>query len=131
MGLRQKWSADDLHAGVRPRSGAYSTGNSQIRSLTQAETLDPFHARLGLDYDRYTAGTVMLEGTTLSEGRGTTRPLELFGAGDINARDVMAEMERLEKNFPPGLDWLHAGGRALALADFRGRVLLLDFWTYG
>ena len=29
--------------------------------ITQAETLDPFHARLGLDYDRYTAGTVMLE----------------------------------------------------------------------
>ena len=29
------------------------------------------------------AGTVMLEGTTLSEGRGTTRPLELFGAPDI------------------------------------------------
>jgi uncharacterized protein YbbC (DUF1343 family) len=31
-------------------------------------------------------GTVMLEGTTLSEGRGTTRPLELFGAPDIDAR---------------------------------------------
>ena len=30
-------------------------------------------------------GTVMLEGTTLSEGRGTTRPLELFGAPDIDA----------------------------------------------
>ena len=29
------------------------------------------------------AGTVMLEGTTLSEGRGTTRPLELFGAPDL------------------------------------------------
>ena len=29
--------------------------------ITQAETLDPFHARLGLDYDRYTSGTVMLE----------------------------------------------------------------------
>ncbi len=29
--------------------------------ITQAETLDPFHARLGLDYDRYTAGTVLLE----------------------------------------------------------------------
>ena len=40
-------------------------------------------------------GTVMLEGTTLSEGRGTTRPLELFGAPDIVAVDVMAEMERL------------------------------------
>ena len=31
-------------------------------------------------------GTVMLEGTTLSEGRGTTRPLELFGAPDLDAR---------------------------------------------
>ena len=38
------------------------------------------------------AGTVMLEGTTLSEGRGTTRPLELFGAPDIDARAVIEEM---------------------------------------
>jgi uncharacterized protein YbbC (DUF1343 family) len=37
-------------------------------------------------------GTVMLEGTTLSEGRGTTRPLELFGAPDIDGRAVMREM---------------------------------------
>ena len=41
------------------------------------------------------AGTVLLEGTTLSEGRGTTRPLELFGAPDIDARSVMAEMQRV------------------------------------
>ena len=41
------------------------------------------------------AGTVMLEGTTLSEGRGTTRPLELFGAPNIDARAVIAEMARL------------------------------------
>lgn len=46
------------------------------------------------------AGTVMLEGTTLSEGRGTTRPLELFGAPDINARDVIAKMHALAP------DWL-------------------------
>lgn len=39
------------------------------------------------------AGTVMLEGANLSEGRGTTRPLEIFGAPDINARDVIAEMQ--------------------------------------
>ena len=39
------------------------------------------------------AGTVMLEGATLSEGRGTTRPLELFGAPDIDARAVIAEMQ--------------------------------------
>ena len=41
------------------------------------------------------AGTVMLEGTTLSEGRGTTRPLELFGAPDIDARKVIAKMHAL------------------------------------
>ncbi|MBT9552251.1 MAG: DUF1343 domain-containing protein [Hydrogenophaga sp.] len=40
------------------------------------------------------AGTVMLEGTTLSEGRGTTRPLELFGAPDIDARQLIADMRR-------------------------------------
>jgi uncharacterized protein YbbC (DUF1343 family) len=38
------------------------------------------------------AGTVMLEGTTLSEGRGTTRPLELFGAPDIDARALLKAM---------------------------------------
>jgi uncharacterized protein YbbC (DUF1343 family) len=38
------------------------------------------------------AGTVMLEGTTLSEGRGTTRPLELFGAPDIDARALIKTM---------------------------------------
>jgi uncharacterized protein YbbC (DUF1343 family) len=41
------------------------------------------------------AGTVMVEGTTWSEGRGTTRPLELFGAPDIDARAVLAEMQSL------------------------------------
>lgn len=41
------------------------------------------------------AGTVLLEGTTLSEGRGTTRPLELFGAPDIIARVVIERMQAL------------------------------------
>ena len=36
----------------------------------------------------------MLEGTTLSEGRGTTRPLELFGAPDIDADAVLAYMQK-------------------------------------
>ena len=48
-----------------------------------------------LSMARAYAGTVMLEGTTLSEGRGTTRPLELFGAPDIDAQAVMAEMRAL------------------------------------
>jgi len=34
-------------------------------------------------------------------------------------------------DFPDSLDWLHTGGRRLTLGDFRGKLLLLDFWTYG
>jgi len=41
------------------------------------------------------AGTVLLEGTTLSEGRGTTRPLELFGAPDLDARKLITTMQAL------------------------------------
>jgi uncharacterized protein YbbC (DUF1343 family) len=40
-------------------------------------------------------GSVMLEGTTLSEGRGTTRPLEVLGAPDIDARALLTEMRSL------------------------------------
>ncbi len=48
------------------------------------------------------AGTVMLEGATLSEGRGTTRPLEIFGAPDIDARAVIAEMRALAPHWLAG-----------------------------
>ncbi|CAG0967500.1 hypothetical protein MYXO_01109 [Myxococcaceae bacterium] len=53
-----------------------------------------------LSMARCYAGTVMLEGTTLSEGRGTTRPLELFGAPDV---DASAVIERMREIAP---DWL-------------------------
>ena len=55
-----------------------------------------------LSMARAYAGTVMLEGTTLSEGRGTTRPLELFGAPDINAREVITRMEGLAPQWLEG-----------------------------
>ncbi len=48
------------------------------------------------------AGTVMVEGATLSEGRGTTRPLELFGAPDIDAHRVIAEMRALAPQWLSG-----------------------------
>ena len=33
-------------------------------------------------------------------------------------------------DFPTGLDWLNTG-RPLSLKDLRGKLVLLDFWTYG
>ena len=55
-----------------------------------------------LNMARCYAGTVMLEGTTLSEGRGTTRPLELFGAPDIEARAVIKVMRDLAPQWLDG-----------------------------
>jgi uncharacterized protein YbbC (DUF1343 family) len=55
-----------------------------------------------LSMARAYAGTVMLEGTTLSEGRGTTRPLELFGAPDIDTSRLLADMHRIAPQWLQG-----------------------------
>jgi uncharacterized protein YbbC (DUF1343 family) len=63
--------------------------------------INPSPNAANLNMARAYAGTVMLEGTTLSEGRGTTRPLEvLFGAPDIAPKAVLEEMQ----SFAP--EWL-------------------------
>lgn len=33
--------------------------------------------------------------------------------------------------FPTGLDWINTNGQPIALGSLRGKVVLLDFWTYG
>jgi uncharacterized protein YbbC (DUF1343 family) len=68
--------------------------------LGQRAWVNPSPNAPNLSMARAYAGTVMIEGATLSEGRGTTRPLELFGAPDIDARAVIAEMRRIAP------DWL-------------------------
>ena len=40
-------------------------------------------------------GTVLFEGTSVSEGRGTTRPFELLGAPNVSAERFAATMNRL------------------------------------
>ncbi len=39
-------------------------------------------------------------------------------AGTVNAPD-----------FPQGMDWLNTE-QPLSLADLRGKIVILDFWTY-
>jgi uncharacterized protein YbbC (DUF1343 family) len=64
--------------------------------------INPSPNAANVNMARAYAGTVMLEGTTLSEGRGTTRPLELFGAPDIDARKLIAEMQRMAPQWLAG-----------------------------
>ncbi|MHB1359823.1 MAG: exo-beta-N-acetylmuramidase NamZ family protein [Rhodocyclaceae bacterium] len=68
--------------------------------LNERSWINPSPNAPNLSMARCYAGTVMLEGTTLSEGRGTTRPLELFGAPDLDADALLKEMEMLAP------DWL-------------------------
>ncbi len=69
--------------------------------LNELSWINPSPNATNLWMARCYAGTVMLEGTTLSEGRGTTRPLELFGAPDLEPRDLIAKMASLAP------EWLH------------------------
>ncbi len=39
--------------------------------------------------------------------------------------------KRPAPEFPAGLDWINTGGKALSLEQLRGKVVLLDFWTFG
>ena len=64
--------------------------------------VNPSPNAANLSMARAYAGTVMLEGTTWSEGRGTTRPLELFGAPDLDVPRLLADMWRLAPEWLQG-----------------------------
>jgi uncharacterized protein YbbC (DUF1343 family) len=70
--------------------------------LGERSWINPSPNAPNLSMARAYAGTVMLEGVTLSEGRGTTRPLELFGAPDIDAHAVLAEMQAFAPHWLAG-----------------------------
>jgi uncharacterized protein YbbC (DUF1343 family) len=70
--------------------------------LQQRSWINPSPNAPNLWMARSYAGTVMLEGTHLSEGRGTTRPLELFGAPGLDARQWLSTMEQIEPRWMQG-----------------------------
>ena len=67
-----------------------------------------------LNMARCFPGTVLFEGTTLSEGRGTTTSLELVGAPDLDFSRVLRKAQR----FAPGL----AGRLCAATLLFRANI---------
>ena len=70
--------------------------------LGQCSWVNPSPNAPNLSMARCYSGTVMLEGTTLSEGRGTTRPLELLGAPDLEPRKLLAKMGSLAPHWMRG-----------------------------
>jgi uncharacterized protein YbbC (DUF1343 family) len=70
--------------------------------LGQLPWVNPSPNAASLSMARAYAGTVLVEGTTLSEGRGTTRPLETVGAPDIDMPRVHARMRELAPEWMMG-----------------------------
>jgi uncharacterized protein YbbC (DUF1343 family) len=68
--------------------------------VAERSWINPSPNAASLSMTRCYPGTVLLEGTTLSEGRGTTHPLEMVGAPDGNAQALL----RWLRQFAP--DWL-------------------------
>ncbi len=68
--------------------------------LHQMPWINPSPNAASLNMARCFPGTVLFEGTTLSEGRGTTVALEVVGAPDIDSPRLLARMAALRP------DWL-------------------------
>ena len=65
--------------------------------------INPSPNAASVNMARAYAGSVMIEGATVSEGRGTTRPLEvLFGAPDVDAKAILAEMQTIAPQWTQG-----------------------------
>jgi uncharacterized protein YbbC (DUF1343 family) len=70
--------------------------------LAERSWVNPSPNAATLSMARSYAGTVMIEGTILSEGRGTTRPLELLGAPGLDARAWLAATRALAPQWLAG-----------------------------
>ena len=64
--------------------------------------VNPSPAIANLNCVRCYTGTVLLEGTRLTEGRGTTTPLEVFGAPDLQVDALLAHMRATAAEFCGG-----------------------------
>jgi uncharacterized protein YbbC (DUF1343 family) len=93
----------DVECRVVPMEGWRPTfGPGYGWPLGDHSWINPSPNAPNLSMARCYAGTVMLEGTTLSEGRGTTRPLEGFGAPDLDIPALLKEMWRLAPGWLAG-----------------------------
>jgi uncharacterized protein YbbC (DUF1343 family) len=102
MGELARWFKQTLRLDVELEVIAMDAFPPMGWPLGQRVWINPSPNAPTLAMARCYPGSVMLEGTTLSEGRGTTRPLELFGAPDLRARDLAAQMRALAPQWLEG-----------------------------
>ena len=107
MGELAKWFVETLHLDVDYRVITMHGWQPDEAPgygwpLGERAWINPSPNAPNLSMARCYAGTVMLEGTTLSEGRGVTRPLELFGAPDLDAGKLLREMHALAPQWLQG-----------------------------
>ena len=70
--------------------------------LQELSWVNPSPNACSLNMARCFPGTVLIEGTTLSEGRGTTTSLEVIGAPDIDFDLVLDRMSSLQSEWLAG-----------------------------
>ena len=70
--------------------------------LGEKSWVNPSPNAATLSMARAFPGTVLIEGTTLSEGRGTTRPLETVGASDLDHSKILPLMEKIAGDWMKG-----------------------------
>ena len=107
LGELSKWFVSTLRLDVRCEVVTMDGWEPASRPgygwpLGERTWVNPSPNAPSLSMARCYPGTVMLEGTTLSEGRGTTHPLELFGAPDLDSRALMSKMRSLAPEWMRG-----------------------------
>lgn len=70
--------------------------------LGQLPWVNPSPNAASLSMTRCYPGTVMVEGTQLSEGRGTTKPLEMMGAPHLDMRGLLELMKKMAPHWMEG-----------------------------
>ncbi|MCB0386032.1 MAG: DUF1343 domain-containing protein, partial [Bdellovibrionales bacterium] len=106
LGEAAKWYVRlknlDVDLKVIEMKGYHPNGSPNFGWPQELSWVNPSPNMPRLTTVRAYAGTVLVEGTNLSEGRGTTIPLEVIGAPDIKAEKVLEEMKMVGPHWLKG-----------------------------
>ena len=70
-------------------------------------------------------GTGRRRSASLTTPHHTTHPVRPMTPDQVDSTPRVRAPD-----FPDHLDWINTGGHALTLESLRGKIVLLDFWTF-